>query len=125
MHQSEFRRRAEQADPEDVKRAAEQGDEAERMARNARALRGLVDDVVTFVNLIRDYVARRYTDVPRGTISAITVAVLYLVWPADLVPDAIPVVGWVDDAAVLRLCVGLVQTDVDRYRRWRRSTGEG
>jgi len=24
-------------------------------------------------------------------------ALLYIIWPADLVPDVVPVIGWIDD----------------------------
>ena len=30
----------------------------------------------------------------------LVVALLYIVSPVDIVPDVVPVVGWVDDAAV-------------------------
>ena len=30
----------------------------------------------------------------------LVLAILYIISPVDLIPDAIPVVGWVDDVAV-------------------------
>ncbi len=30
----------------------------------------------------------------------LVLAILYIISPIDFIPDAIPVVGWVDDAAV-------------------------
>jgi uncharacterized membrane protein YkvA (DUF1232 family) len=30
----------------------------------------------------------------------LVLAILYIISPIDLIPDAIPVIGWVDDAAV-------------------------
>ena len=29
--------------------------------------------------------------------AAIGLAVLYLIWPIDLVPDLAPIIGWLDD----------------------------
>ena len=31
----------------------------------------------------------------------ILLALLYIVWPIDLIPDLIPVLGWIDDVAAL------------------------
>lgn len=35
---------------------------------------------------------------------AVVIALLYVLWPIDLVPDLIPVIGWLDD--VIALIVG-------------------
>jgi uncharacterized membrane protein YkvA (DUF1232 family) len=42
-------------------------------------------------------------------------AVLYAVNPADVVPDALPILGTIDDVAVVALAVRLVQRDLRRY----------
>ena len=39
-------------------------------------------------------------------------AVAYLVWPFDLIPDYIPIVGWLDDAGVLTLAALFLIRDV-------------
>ena len=31
----------------------------------------------------------------------IIVAVLYVIWPIDLIPDIIPIIGWIDDIVVI------------------------
>jgi uncharacterized membrane protein YkvA (DUF1232 family) len=37
----------------------------------------------------------------------VLLAILYLISPADFVPDFIPVLGWLDDAGVLALLIGI------------------
>ena len=32
--------------------------------------------------------------------AAIGLAVLYLIWPIDLVPDLAPIIGWLDDIGI-------------------------
>ena len=54
---------------------------------------------------------------PRGTVAAIVGSLLYVLSPVDLIPDMIPVVGYLDDAAVLALCLKFVKHDVDEYKR--------
>jgi uncharacterized membrane protein YkvA (DUF1232 family) len=61
-----------------------------------RALARFVPDcVVLFRRLLRD------PRVPRSTKAMLVPAIAYLASPIDLIPDFIPVVGYLDDAVVL------------------------
>lgn len=53
---------------------------------------------------------------PWFAISMITVGLIYIISPIDLIPDAIPVVGWLDDAYVLKLVYEAVK---DEFEAWR------
>ena len=43
-------------------------------------------------------------------------ALVYVVSPVDLIPDAIPIVGWLDDVGVMSLAVAWMWRIVARYR---------
>jgi uncharacterized membrane protein YkvA (DUF1232 family) len=43
-------------------------------------------------------------------------ALVYVVSPVDLIPDAIPFVGWLDDVGVMSLAVAWMWRIVARYR---------
>lgn len=43
-------------------------------------------------------------------------ALLYFILPVDLVPDVIPVLGYVDDAAVVTAAVSYLRTQLGKYR---------
>jgi uncharacterized membrane protein YkvA (DUF1232 family) len=43
-------------------------------------------------------------------------AVLYVISPVDLIPDAFPIVGWLDDMGVMSLAVAWMWKVVGRYR---------
>ena len=43
-------------------------------------------------------------------------AVLYVISPVDLIPDAIPIVGWLDDMGVMSLAVAWMWRVVGAYR---------
>ena len=75
--------------------------------------------IPVMASMIRSYLKKEYTEVPLGTILAILGALLYFVSPIDLVPDGIPLLGYMDDAAVVALCWKWVSGDVQAYDRWR------
>jgi uncharacterized membrane protein YkvA (DUF1232 family) len=43
-------------------------------------------------------------------------AVAYVIWPVDLIPDVVPVVGWLDDLGAASLAMAWVWRVVGRYR---------
>lgn len=45
----------------------------------------------------------------------LALAVLYLIWPADLAPDLIPFLGWLDDLGVGALAVWYVSHTAAKY----------
>lgn len=86
-------------------------------------LEALWRDIKDMWGLIVDYWNDVYKDVPWKTIAAIVGALVYFISPIDVIPDFIPVVGFLDDAAVIGLALNMVQEDLDAYRRWKKSQG--
>ncbi len=82
-------------------------------------LRRFFDDVKVFLSMLKDFFTRVYTEVPMGTIMAIVGSLLYLLCPLDLIPDAIPVVGFLDDAAILAACIKAVRIDIEKYKAFK------
>lgn len=41
-------------------------------------------------------------------------AALYLVWPMDLIPDFIPILGWLDDIVIIPLIVAWIVSRLPR-----------
>ena len=44
---------------------------------------------------------------------------LYFILPADLIPDFIPLVGYLDDLAVLTTIMNSLKGEIDAYRSWK------
>lgn len=40
-----------------------------------------------------------------GAIAGLVIAVVYLILPTDLLPDAMPIAGWIDDIIAILLAV--------------------
>jgi uncharacterized membrane protein YkvA (DUF1232 family) len=69
--------------------------------------------------LLQDYWAGNYKNVPWKLLASIGFAVTYLVSPLDIIPDFLPVLGFVDDAAVFALVVSSFQSELDAYKEWK------
>ncbi len=44
---------------------------------------------------------------------------LYFILPADLIPDFIPVIGYLDDLAILTTIMNSLQKEISDYRIWK------
>ena len=79
--------------------------------------------IPVMISLVKNYAQGKYTTVPYGTILAVLSALIYFLAPIDIVPDFIPLAGYLDDMAVLGLCMNMVKTDIETYDKWRQSQG--
>lgn len=70
------------------------------------------------ISMVRSYIRRDYTKLPKGTILAIIGALIYFFSPIDALPDFILGAGLLDDAFVLNACLKLIKSDVDDFRSW-------
>ena len=92
-----------------------------RVRRKAHHLAAFFKEFPLFWSLLKDYKAGRYRNVPWKLIAAVVFAVIYLVTPADVIPDFIPLVGYLDDAAVFGLILSGFQSEISTYRDWKTS----
>lgn len=76
-------------------------------------------DIKLMTAMIRDYYHGTYRQVPWSTIAATAAAILYFVNPLDLIPDFIPIIGYIDDLAVFAVALKFIGADLDKYRAWR------
>jgi uncharacterized membrane protein YkvA (DUF1232 family) len=84
----------------------------------AGRLGGRVEDIRTLIRLVRAYRKGDYRSVPWTTVALAVATLLYLLTPIDLIPDFIPVLGYLDDVAVVALVVASTGKELDRFRAW-------
>jgi uncharacterized membrane protein YkvA (DUF1232 family) len=83
-----------------------------------------LSNIPMLVSLVRSYIRKDYRDVPLGSIIAIVSALIYFLSPIDLLPDSIPALGYVDDAAVFAFVWKMVADDIEEYRKWQEANGK-
>jgi uncharacterized membrane protein YkvA (DUF1232 family) len=78
----------------------------------------LIRRVELAVECLRD-VARGQYRLPWKTVAALGAALAYFLSPIDLIPDFIPLTGFLDDAAVLGIVFAAAEADLRGYCDWR------
>ena len=88
--------------------------------RRAPLLGSMAEDLMTLIDLLTDYRAGIYRDLPKGVFLAAAIGLGYALCPIDLVLDIIPFAGLLDDAAILMLLLDFfVARDLQRYQTWK------
>lgn len=103
-------------DPDKLKKLA--NETSNTANRRPGPLSDVIDDLRTMIRLVMAYARGHYRAVSAETMILIVAGLLYVVMPIDLIPDAIPVAGLTDDAAVVVWVVKRVRGELDAFRDW-------
>lgn len=119
--EKQFEENIKDVDQDDLKYAANKGwSKIKHFGENPpEAIKQFWEDLKLMVGMIIDYVKGNYDSVPWNTIAAVTGAVIYFVSPIDVIPDFIPVAGYVDDALVIKLALDFIGQDLSKYKEWK------
>lgn len=86
-------------------------------------LKKVAEEIRLLLEMLRDFVSGDF-DAPVNTVISITITLIYLVNPFDIVPDFIPFAGLMDDALVISAAVAVLKSDIDKYKKWRKTKEE-
>lgn len=82
----------------------------------------LFDVALTVVRMVRNYITGDYRQIETSTIISGLAVLLYVLSPIDLVPDFIPVLGFLDDLSLVSWFLGKFQVEISHYREWETRT---
>jgi uncharacterized membrane protein YkvA (DUF1232 family) len=88
------------------------------------ALSAIWNDLTSLLRIVKSWRAGRYREVPWRTVVLSTAAILYFLDPLDVVPDIIPVFGFIDDAAMIAWVMTAIRSDVSKFRAWEESQSQ-
>src|SRR5690349_7432224 len=88
---------------------------------NRGDLEGVWEKLVLLYTVAKDYVNGDYREIPKRSILAIVGGLIYFLSPVDVVPDFVPVLGFIDDIFVLNLVYKQVIKDLEKYKSWKDS----
>jgi uncharacterized membrane protein YkvA (DUF1232 family) len=100
---------------------AEQPDTLERLgpkwsaflAGKGQGLKAYVDDLRLAYQMLRD----PHFQIAKETKTILIIALLYVISPIDLIPDAIPLLGLADDVLVAGYALRQAAAELERYRQ--------
>lgn len=89
-----------------------------KLLENEGSLGRTRTDVWHLIRMVRAWARREYGAVPWRALVYVVGALIYFVNPADLIPDAIVGIGFLDDAAIIAAVVRALRSDVDAFLDW-------
>lgn len=104
---------------EDIMNDVFEKEEAINKKMNNGKLKEFASDVKLFFCMLKDFFKGKYTNVPVGTIMTIAGTLLYVFLPVDIIPDFLLFIGYLDDGAMLALCVKMLNSDLTKYKEWK------
>ena len=90
-----------------------------RLRRRAGALSRIGRALRLFAPMCADVASGRYRPVPWAAFGWMALALVYLVSPLDLIPEALLLIGMVDDVVIVSWLLTKVDRALDGYRRWK------
>lgn len=103
----------------DIESILDKEEELKNKLKESSHLERFTTDVSLFLSLIKDYYQGNYRKIPYKSISSIVVGLVYVLNPIDIIPDFIPVIGYIDDALVIAFCLKMVEKDLREYEAWK------
>ena len=113
-----FMKRAEREAKEPGRLRKLAGTAGEKMREHGEQIGEIRHDLPVLLRVMRAYARGDYRKIPWRSLVTIVAGVLYFISPIDLIPDFIPVIGYVDDAAVISLVLRGVRGDLEAFEKW-------
>lgn len=103
----------------DIVKVVDKSQEIQKKFSSRGPLQRFIEDGRLLLSAVQDYWTGAYRKWPWGTMAAVVFTLIYVFDPLDLIPDVLPIIGEVDDAAVVAACLYLVERDLLVYKQWK------
>lgn len=77
-----------------------------------------LSNIPLLASMIKGYITQEYTNVSPKVVASVLGALLYVAKGKDLIPDSIPILGLVDDVAVVALAMKLNEAEIEEFKQW-------
>lgn len=110
---------AEKITEKDVQKVITRSEDIRNKFMTHGPLSRFIEDGKLLLAVVKDYLAGNYRQIPYGLIASIVFSLIYVLNPLDLVPDVLPIIGQVDDVAVMGAVLLMVERDLHKYKIWK------
>lgn len=74
------------------------------------------NDFRLLIQMAKDVLAGNYK-MSRWNTSVIVATIIYVVSPIDAIPDFLPILGWLDDSAIIVYAVAKLSEEMKKYKK--------
>jgi uncharacterized membrane protein YkvA (DUF1232 family) len=103
----------------DMEKVINRSEELKKRFSARGPLARFVEDGRLLISIVKDYWSGTYRQIPYGVIASSVFTLIYVLNPFDLLPDVLPIIGQLDDAAVMGACLILIEQDLHKYKDWK------
>ena len=96
----------------------------EEKLKTVPAIGSTLADLPLMIAMVKAWIKKEYTGVSPKVIACLVGAILYLLKRKDLISDSLPVIGIVDDLAVMGLALKLSEPELKAFAEWRDARGQ-
>lgn len=82
--------------------------------------KGAVSSVQRLVRLVTAYAQGTYRGVSRKNMILLVASILYFVTPIDIVPDFLPIIGYLDDITLIGWIISTLGEELDKFESFER-----
>ncbi len=118
-HEDFVNKGAERINKDDLTKVIERLNDIKSKIFNNKSFRAIRNDAEVLFSILKDYSSGQYSGIAWYAVAALVFALLYVLSPIDAIPDYIPVIGYMDDAAVLTACIKLIGAEIEAYEKWK------
>ena len=91
----------------------------EEKLKEVPAIGNTLASLPLMIAMVKAWIKKEYTEVSPKVIACLVGAMIYLIKKKDLIRDSIPVIGIVDDLAVMGLALKLSEPELKAFAEWR------
>ncbi len=78
------------------------------------------DELPFMFSMAKDWITGKYKDVSFTTMITILGGIIYFLSPIDIIPDFIPIIGYLDDLYILSTVIDRVKEEIEKYKLWKK-----
>ena len=112
---------AQKVTDKDIEKGVSKSEDIKKKFTSGGPLGRFIEDGKLLIAVVKDYRSGAFRQIPFGTIAAAVFTLIYVLNPFDLVPDVLPIVGQIADAAVVAACMLLIEHDLFSYKLWKQA----
>lgn len=90
-----------------------------KLKQNPRELEKIGNQIRLLLQLLRDWMNGNYRDISRSSILTLVGGLIYFIVPTDILPDIIPITGFLDDISVITFVYTKIAQDIEKYAQWK------